>query len=439
MSKAQLQLALSDVQKVRSWYQENRIYERYKLSPIWIMNLDKWFNRLFSEDLSKAEAKDLLGFLHDKAFFDVSVPNPQLSHALDWFQNFLARKGWGLGSLPEQLQESALFSDDRCAVRDGRRVSTDFLWRLSLIERLGRTVPLSDRKTTVLELGSGSGNFARAFKLLHPNATYICIDLPESLFFANLYLYANFPDARILYVSEPDQTIGTLSDYDFVFIPTEFATCLTGRSIDLFVNMNSMGEMTNEVIDHWFDFIQNKVNVRDIFLLNRFLNRIDPNESAHRREESSCSLHLDEWWEILDWEVDPDFERSPYVTTLITRNLLVIARRNRDASLRSKTTDEVLARLPAVGREDWAMRPYWDDYVLKTGGKYPPLNSRADLNFTLDLTKTGSLSTLWEAFRLMRSANSARLLWTWMEVHGGLQTPFEELFFLQKVICGPAA
>jgi putative sugar O-methyltransferase len=438
MSNAQLQLALSNVQKVRSWYQENRIYERYKLSPIWIHNLDKWFNRLFSEDLSNAEAKDLIAFLHDKAFFDVSVPNPQLSHALDWFQSLLSRKAWPLRSLPPQLEESSLFSEDRCAIRDGRRVSTDFLWRLALIERLGKAVRLSDWKMTVLELGSGSGNFARAFKLLHPNTTYICIDLPESLFFANLYLYANFPDSRILYISEPDQAIANLSDYDFVFIPTEFATRIVGHSIDLFVNMNSMGEMTNEVIDHWFDFIQNRIEVSNVFLLNRFLNRINPNESGHRREESSCSLHLDEWWEILDWEVDPDFERSPYVTTLITRNLLVIARRNRDAALRSRTTEEVLTKLPGVSREDWAVRPYWDEYVLKTGGKYPPLNSRADLNFTLDLTKTGSLFVMWEAFRLLRSANAARLLWTWMEVHGGLETPFEELFFLQKVISGSA-
>lgn len=438
--------ALDHLKAARAWYALNKVYENYKLSTIWQVNLDRWFNNLFLSDLSSVTAKQVIGFLHDKAFFDVSVPQPQLPHAIDWFfRNFFRdATGWPFtnGNLIQlKFQESELFSDDRCETRHGARVSTDFLWRAAIIKRMMRHIPIVSEKSLglVVELGSGSGNFARAVKLLYPKTTYVCIDLPESLFFAEVYLRSNFPEASCLHITEPIDNVGALSDqdFDFVFIPTDFTGALKGQRVDLFVNMNSMGEMTNEVIAHWFKFIQETIRVDHILLLNRFLNRVDPRKMEYRKGESSCSLMLDPNWDILDWEVDPDFERSPYLTTLITRNLLVIAQRMTgpgDIQELVTRAEAVTRRLPAIEMEDWARRPYWDQYVLKSGDAgYPPLNCRGDLNFTPDLTKTGSLFAVWEAFRLTRSRKSIELLIEWMMSHGGLATPFEELFYLDRV------
>lgn len=434
----ELETAMTNYRAVNAWYKQNRVYDSYKLSPIWQCNIEQHFNRILIGGYGDGDPRKVIAYLHDKWFFDISVPQPKLRYALDWFERFLKRHGDLLARLPVEIGESDLFADTLCEVRSGRRVSADFLWRLCLIERLERVVPLGNDRLTVVELGSGSGNFARAFRLLRPNTTYVCIDLPESLFFAHLFLMMNFPEARVLYITEGGKPVEELTRYDFVFIPTEFASAIAGNKVDLFVNMNSLGEMNNAVIAHWFDFITNRIDVRYLFLLNRFLNRIPQNFVEFRQHESSCSLAIGDAWEMLDWEVDPDFERCPY-STLVTRNLLMIARRYQDKAALNRHWEEISAQLPALQLEDWMTRPYWDNYVLKHGGKYPPANCRGDVNFTVDLTRSGSLYVIWEHFRLTRAREAAYMLAVWMVVHGGTETPFEESLYLLPFVNSVAA
>lgn len=427
-----LKTAIECFRSSRAYYDKNAVYDRYKLSPIWRDNIQFQFDKVFRSLTGDENPKDVIGFLHDKAFFDTSVPPPQLTHALDWFERFMdSRQIKMIGT----EGESPFFADDRCTIRNGRRVSSDFLWRVCLYSRLCDSYSWPLAPQTIVELGSGSGNFARLVKLDRDKATYVCIDLPESLFFAQLFLTENFPEARVRYIREPGEKIEDLKAYDFVFVPTEFAGCLEGHEVDLFVNMNSLGEMTNEVIAHWFNFAENTIKAKYCFLLNRFLNRISKEMAAYRQTESGCSLTIGQGWKVLDWEVDPDFERSPYGSTLLTRNLLVIAERCEVGEARA----EWLMRVPgqdAIAHEDWAIGPGWDNYKMTFGHEYPPRtgNCRGDLNLTLDLTMTGSLFAVWDRFRLFRDVDSAQLLMKWMSVHCDKLAPFEEMFFLRGFV-----
>ncbi|MBV8888924.1 MAG: putative sugar O-methyltransferase [Alphaproteobacteria bacterium] len=438
MADIHLQAAASNLRKAQTFYGAHAVYERYQISSMWVQALKQHIHNILDDGLWGLDSKQVFQLLQEKhALFDISARGAQLPHALDWFERLLDQKGWRLDLLSPGFQESDLFADCHCQLRNGRRLSSDFLWRVSMLERLSHYLPRTDEKLVVVELGSGSGNFARAFKLAYPNSTYICIDIPETLFFANLFLTANFPSIRALYISSDGPGINNdLLDYDFVFIPTEFAHRLDGLQADLFVNMNSLGEMTNEVIEQWFEFLQNTIHAKKVFLLNRFLNRVDIASPSHpRRDESACAFQLDRYWDILDWEVDPDFDRSPYVRTTATRNLLIIARRCAAAETLAQRTNEVLARLPPVVVEDWAIQAYWDDDgELKSGGRYPPLSSRGDYNLTHDLTRSGSLFVIWEAYRLTGSQQYARLLLIWMMEHGGMTTPFEEIYFLTRAV-----
>src|SRR5581483_5065856 len=125
--------AITDLQKSQAWYKENAVYERNKLSGIWIGNLHNHFKKVFV-NAENCTIKDVISFLSDKAFFDVSAPAPQRSYAISWFADLLEQKYPGvLENLPPDAGESAYFADDRCEIRDGRRVSSDFMSRLCMV------------------------------------------------------------------------------------------------------------------------------------------------------------------------------------------------------------------------------------------------------------------------------------------------------------------
>ncbi len=425
--------ALQRCTAARTYYDQHKVYERHPLSPIWVKNIATHFDPLLAVLTGAEDPADVLAFLHDKAFFDTSVGHPQMPHALAWYERLLERHGWPVSSWPREMAESLLFSKDRCMAKNGRRLSTDFLWRCAIVRRLSKSLRFTAGKAptmTVVELGSGCGNFARALKVSTPaKITHVCIDLPESLFFAHLFLTANFPEARVRYVSSKDEVIERLGIYDFVFVPTEFAGVLAGHPVDLFVNMNSLGEMPNAAIEEWIRFVEDRLRPKWLFLLNRFLNRCHADEAHYRKNESSCSLALGTGWKILDWEVDPEFERSPYLSTLLTRNLLVVAERATPAQAIAKHLFEMPDK-EALSHQDWLTQPGWSDYKLSYGRDYPPVNCRADLNMTMDLTRTGALFQLWDRFRLYREAP---MLYHWMERHSG-NDRFEEALFLEKFL-----
>ena len=161
-----------------------------------------------------------------------------------------------------------------------------------------------------------------------------------------------------------------------------------------------------------------------IFLLNRFLNRVGPD--ARKVSKRQIRMFALARRALADprLEVDPLFERSPYTSTLLTRAICLV-RAVRAAALQKPPN------LAAAAMEDWAVRPGWSDYRLLPGRPYPPLNSRADLNMTADLTMSGSLFKVWENHRLTRSPGRSGSCSPGCWRVGGDATPFEETFFLR--------
>ena len=42
--------------------------------------------------------------------------------------------------------------------------------------------------------------------------------------------------------------------YDFIFVPTAFIDSISALSYDVFVNMDSFGEMPQATVEYYFDF-----------------------------------------------------------------------------------------------------------------------------------------------------------------------------------------
>lgn len=102
----------------------------------------------------------------------------------------------------------------------------------------------------VSEIGAGWGGFARAFKTVAPNTTYVILDLPELFLFSGTYLQTVFPQAKIRYWSgEAAETL--FEDWesaDFIMIPAGALEAMRPPSIDLMLNMVSFQEMTTEQV-----------------------------------------------------------------------------------------------------------------------------------------------------------------------------------------------
>jgi len=102
---------------------------------------------------------------------------------------------------------------------------------------------VSDRERPVVaDLGAGYGKLAYFILRDLRRWTFIDLDLPETLCLAAYYLMKAWPDrAAVLYGEAGDSEP---SAHDLVFLPAYAIDRIPDRAVDLFVNKNSLGEMT---------------------------------------------------------------------------------------------------------------------------------------------------------------------------------------------------
>lgn len=103
---------------------------------------------------------------------------------------------------------------------------------------------LSRHRPVVAELGAGFGKLFY-FLARHLDAyCYVDLDLPEALCCASYFLLQALPGKRFLLYGEGPLTPKALEVHDVILWPSFEIGCLADRSVDLFVNENSLGVMT---------------------------------------------------------------------------------------------------------------------------------------------------------------------------------------------------
>ncbi len=214
-----------------------------------------------------------------------------------------------------------------------------------------------------------------------------------------------------------------MDDYDIVFVPAVFAPKLHGRTYDLFLNTASMGEMNNETIRRWMDFIQHKVKIKNLYTMNRFLNVVDSGHATFRINENEASVSYDHRWDINYWKLEETFALCPYMDTLHSRYVVIIASRPdeepKDLVEKSKNL------LQDVKDEDWVrLKGMFGNGVMQ---------QRANL-LSPDLTMTGTLFKLWESLRLDQTAEGAGLMLEYLDtITVGCSRKFEEKMFYEEL------
>lgn len=115
----------------------------------------------------------------------------------------------------------------------------------SLLSEVVRT----ESRPVVAELGAGYGKFAYFTLRNLYHFVYLDFDLPETLCLASYYLMKAFPDKRVLLYGEEPYTTATHARYDLIFMPPWEMAKAGERTVDLFINKNSLGEMDKNSVN----------------------------------------------------------------------------------------------------------------------------------------------------------------------------------------------
>lgn len=107
------------------------------------------------------------------------------------------------------------------------------------------------------DIGSNDGLHSMLMKKEFPDASFVLVDFPEHLLYAEYYLRSVFKNAKIATFKDiKDLDVVTRSfikSFDFVLVPAYLAERLDSGSVDIVTNFASLGEMTKE----WFSYYMN--------------------------------------------------------------------------------------------------------------------------------------------------------------------------------------
>ena len=376
-----------------------------------------------------ADTQELIFQMQKTHLFGVSTDNdfrPDLRKAaIEWLVAKYESCGIDVESLPAEVEESPYSCPEISVLRNGRRLSVDFLRTVAVAHDIRRYLQQSRPPLHVVELGSGLGHLARTLRISGVSQSHILLDLPESLIFSYAFLTMNFPDASAIFVTEAEQLAGIRTGgYDFVFVPSCFAESIDFAGVELFVNTASLGEMNNVTIRYWMDFVQHRTPIKYLFTQNRFLNTVDPGPDGHlwRFEENECSVHYDSSWTILKWDLEPPWYQCPYIAPLSARSLDIVATREIPQDSQA-AVERSLRLLEEVKQEDWFR--FADT---------PPYMTVRHNRLVTDVTMTGALFKLWESIRLSPTAEAVFALLRYLEtlIHGD-HVAFEETRYYQQL------
>lgn len=204
-----------------------------------------------------------------------------------------------------QLMDSTHSIPNSLIEIDGKLFGSMFLSHLSFYLRSVQCFGTSKTIKTILEIGSGYGALARIFKLLQDSSTQVLVDLPESLFYAQIFLTLNFPNARIKYLTgQWDKA--DLSDHDFILVPVQLCETLKNLYFDIVINTGSLQEMPNKAVKYWMNFIQNTIQTDLFYSWNYFLNNKKLFPETSREEANQICPILDPYWELKYFRINPE-------------------------------------------------------------------------------------------------------------------------------------
>jgi len=116
----------------------------------------------------------------------------------------------------------------------------------------------SDQKAIICELGGGYGRNAYVFLQAMPKVKYVLIDIPPALHIAQEYLSSLYSDRKIFRFRDFQSFTDVENEFNaasIVFLLPHQARLLPPKSVDLFINISSLQEMTYDQVNEYFKLI----------------------------------------------------------------------------------------------------------------------------------------------------------------------------------------
>lgn len=405
MSNNELSGLQQALEVINSQPEKKDFYAQYPLSVIWMKNVFKVLEGLIWEDSS---AEEKLQAVQDTDLFNADTHEEIIQErTLQCWDSYFLRKGIDLRTIDSRLQESPYYQKQHTFQAFGKLFSLDFFTKLNILF----DVKIDPR--VVLEIGGGFGAQARLLKLRYPSVRCILIDLPETLFFAYINLRLNFPEVKIVFARNKEEVKGYAEsqNFDFLLLAPFLSQYLQGSvgTIDLAINTRSFGEMHNKTSRYYLDLIENRLQVSYVLLLNRFLNTIDPIAHSQRLQENGCYTQLGPNWNVIHWEIDPEFTQFPFHEQGAPREVYFIGEK-------SQTPEE-----PAI--EDIFLH-YW----YRKFDTQPNYHSKYNHHISIETSKNGVLSRLVNSVRVHPNPRNLDALIKYIWTLEG-KFPFEERYY----------
>jgi putative sugar O-methyltransferase len=397
--------------------------------------LNQWWNRdnvSIMDDclLNSADAATAIQKISRTHLYNIQRSGAVLAKAVEWQAQQLADCGLQLASVPPAMAESDLVPDEICATLEGRRVSNEFFRNLYLVDLCKRKLRC-DGGASVFELGAGMGNLARLFLLGGVARTYTVIDIPHTLVFSFLFLRLSFPGLSYIFIrNQDDVTRSKAQHYDLVFCPTMFAEQIGTGGYDLFVNTASLGEMPNETIRYWMNYVQRAAEPKYLLSVNRYLNtNLNALEGvdAFRLQENECSVLYDHRWKVVHWNYDPHYGRCPYAC-MVARYLELLVERlpagHAEAQIAHAEAKGIELLREVVGFEEWV--GLFDNRKAQVG------DTTMFHAFHIDTSMRGTLFKLWESIRLHPNLQNLMVMLSYLEMlRDDAAREFEEVSYYE--------
>jgi len=209
---------------------------------------------------------------------------------------------------PHEKDVALYFSDSPIAPedtvrRDGGVLVSKYLYYFA--RRIFKIANQIGKHDTIVDIGAGTGLHGLLWFLsgrLAPK-TYIIVDIPESLYFSQLYLTAHLGEDQVGMVQ--DGGISPHLGKKVILVPVHEIESLYGLDIDVVTNFGSLQEMS----EYWVDFyrgVLSRLNTRYFYSCNYF------GQHAHSMHDSRnlWSARLSPEWRTYSIDLNPYFLRK---------------------------------------------------------------------------------------------------------------------------------
>lgn len=243
----------------------SRVIHGITASSRWMTFLDR-----MRDDISGFKsAEEAIIFAQTRIDFDHRDTVAGSAHLFQLHAETLKNEFPHFAKLVDELGDSRFSRPETMLTRGDQLVSNVYFFHLSYLLQCLTWVP---KPNLVCEIGGGYGAPARLWLLnpIHQPKTYVIVDFPESLFFAEVFLRSNFENLNLHYVTDAKPLeLEFVQRHRVVLCPIHHVEALSRLSFDLIVNTGSMQEMTTEWIDFWMAWLKRQ-DSRFFYSLNYF-------------------------------------------------------------------------------------------------------------------------------------------------------------------------